>query len=102
MDQNLDLFGEKKKTLEKEITENLFDAIEKNLIKLKDMRPIAGEILIDFEKINSMQEIPNFLEKLAKKRAFFQNLYLKYKAPVQGVKEKELIEKLSTYTQSLK
>ena len=92
------IIDEKKKMiLEKELTNFLFEAAKKSQITLVDIRTIAQEILIDFEKIKNNQDVVNFLETISKKWLFFSPLLIKYKGEGTKLEEKQVIDKLSSF-----
>jgi len=98
MDQNSFIVDENKKIiLEKELTNSLFEAAKKSQITLADIKNIAQEILVDFEKIKSSQDLVAFFEKISKKWSFFSPLLLKYKGEGIKLEEKQVIDKLTSY-----
>ncbi|OQY68062.1 hypothetical protein B6D29_01360 [Microgenomates bacterium UTCPR1] len=98
MDSYSLLIDEKKKIiLEKELTNYLFEAVRKSQIVLTDIRPIAQEILVDFERIKNNGDLINFLEKINKKWPFFSFLLTKYKGESTKLEEKQVIDKLSSF-----
>lgn len=97
MDENPQSFQEKKDLLEKELANALLDAVEKQEIKLVDMKPVAKEVLAEFDKASNSAQLVGFLESISKRWSFFSNLYHKYKGVSQQDKEKQVVEKLSSY-----
>jgi len=101
MDENIQSFQEKKDLLENELADVLLDAVEREDIKLIEIKPIAKEILVDLKKASNIDQLINFLADISKKWSFFTNLYNKYKGKKQQEKEKQVIEKLSSYIHNL-
>jgi hypothetical protein len=100
MDSKSGDFSTQKNILEKEIATYLLEAAEKKLISLQDIQPIAKEMVSDFDIIQNNNQLFLFLEKIKNKWSFFSNLYAKYHGEAEHLKEKKVIEKLSSYINS--
>lgn len=94
-------FERKKSLLEREIADTLLKAVSERTLDLKDLRATASEILLDFEKIASMEEMRVFVDTISKKWKFFENLGKIEQGAAQVDKEKAVIDKLSQYIKTL-
>jgi hypothetical protein len=64
--------------IEKEIVSTLFDAAIHEVILTEQVRPIARELLHDFEQLHTFDQAMIFLETISKKWSFFEPLCDKY------------------------
>jgi hypothetical protein len=94
-------FDNQKKHLEREVADFLLQAAQFEKIKIQEIKPIAQEILPDFERISNFSELLIFLEKISKKWSFFSFLFNKYKNELDKIKEQQIIERLSTYLKNI-
>ncbi|MBW7960258.1 hypothetical protein H3C65_02065 [Patescibacteria group bacterium] len=83
----------------KKIYEDLFDLsfyqLKIKKITVDEGQEIASDILDNVENLKNREDFLVFLEKLAKKWAFFSNYFLKNKGEKEVEKDKEKIEELT-------
>lgn len=96
-------FDEKERhKLEKQLTIQLFLAVEQGKLPFVKMQSVAKELVAGFDQIRQKADIVPFLEKATKKWEWYRNLLTIYRAEEQKLKEKEIIDKLSKYIKSSK
>jgi len=102
MDQNQNQnavfdFENIKKNLERDIAFELIAAVRDKKLEEFNLKSTAKEILNEFRKITSKDQLNSFLKIIVQKWPFLSSISIKAKFDNQTEKEKEVINKLSNY-----
>ncbi len=101
MSQNDQTLSEKKDALEREITGALLDAVERHELPLAKLQLTAREVLDEFLKVNTIDDLTKFIDKAGRKWKYLSHLSLANKGQEVQTKEKEVMNKLSKYIKTL-
>lgn len=94
-------FEANKKTIERNITNALFDAVEKNQLPFEQLQSVAQELWNELSLIANEEKLTEFVQSLGQKYSYLSSVSLAHTSEQKiGEQEKEMIEKLSQIIKS--
>ena len=101
MDQNSTTFDEKlKNEVKAALLQEIISSLEAKNLTLVGMKESANYILDHIEKIKNYSQFMVFMDELKSKWPIFKNSYNLYSNKFYQEKEKQVINKLSSYIKS--
>ena len=90
-----------KKQIQKLIIETILNGVSSQQFTLVSMKEAAAYTLDNIDIISNYNELMVFLQNLSKWNPAFDKINTIYKYEKQGAKEKEIIDKLSSYIKQM-
>jgi hypothetical protein len=101
MDKKSTLFDENlKNEVKASLLQSIISGLEKKTLSLAQMKASANYILDNIEKIKNYSQFMTFMDDLKTKWPIFKNSYDLYSNKFYQEKEKQVINKLSSYIKS--
>lgn len=95
------VFEANKKTIERNITNALFDAVEKNQLPFEQLQSVAQNLWNELSVIGDEKKLADFVQGLGQKYSYLSSVTLAHSSEQKiGEQEKEMIEKLSQIIKS--
>lgn len=95
------VFEANKKTIERNITNALFDAVEKNQLPFEQLQTVAQNLWNELSVIGDEKKLADFVQGLGQKHSYLSSVTLAHSSEQKiGEQEKEMIDKLSQIIKS--
>lgn len=98
---SLTSFEANKKAIERNITNALFDAVEKNQLPFEQLQSVAQTLWNELSSVNDELKLAEYVQSLGQKHSYLSSVTLTHTSQQKiGEQEKDMIEKLSQIIKS--